>query len=226
MQRAHVPLMHDLSQAVYETFPTQAAKSHDSWAAASSTSRPVFGPALKQHINEINLFFKEFQPLSVMVPWMRLMQSMFPTHVRMVNVGISVEGREILGLRVGVHPQTSEKLPRKTILISGGLHAREWISVSSVNYAAYSMITSYGKSKAVTKMIEEFDWVFIPTLNPDGYVYTWDVDRLWRKNTQKTSLRFCKGLDIDRSFGFKWDGERTKGNPCSESFAGEVPFQV
>ena len=144
----------------------------------------------------------------------------------MVKVGTTYEGRDIHALRVGVHPTNAEKPlgPRKSIIITGGLHAREWISVSSVNYAAFSFITDYGKSKEITKLVEDFDWIFVPTLNPDGYVYTWDGDRLWRKNRQNTNLGFCKGLDLDHAFGFEWDGQASKSNPCSESFSGEGPF--
>ncbi|KAF2144192.1 uncharacterized protein K452DRAFT_296416 [Aplosporella prunicola CBS 121167] len=214
---AHVPVMqgHDLAQAVYDSYPT--------------TDEP-FSHSLHPSQNadtQTNLFFRDYQPFSVMLPWLRLMESLFSSHVRYVNIGMSYEGRDIPALRVGVHPKNNEKgdAPRKTIIVSGGVHAREWISTTTVNYLAYSMITSYGKDVSTTSLLEAFDWVFIPTLNPDGYVYSWENDRLWRKNRQKTSLRFCQGIDLDRSFDFHWDGESTKANPCSETFAGDEPFE-
>lgn len=228
LQHAHTPLLQEreLVQAIYDTYPSprtavQAAQRHND---------PAFGPALHSSPvlpAETNVFFTDYQPLSVIQPWMKLLASLFTTHVRLVNIGSSYEGREIVGLRVGVHPTNDEEpeaAPRKTVLVTGGLHAREWISTSTVNYLAYTLITGYGKSPAITQLLTDFDWVFIPTVNPDGYAYTWDTDRLWRKNRQKTSLRFCHGLDLDRSFGYEWAGESTRGNPCSESFAGDAPF--
>ena len=217
-------MIYDLTQAIFESYP--AATFEEPTPPVQEGYR-TFSPDLHPPTDETNIFFRNYQPLSVIVPWMRLLSSLFPTHVRMLNIGLSYEGREILALRVGVHPTNSEKpsAPRKTIIITGGTHAREWISTSSVNYVAYSFITAYGRLPSMTQLLETFDWIFIPTLNPDGYVYTWENDRLWRKNRQQTGIRFCKGVDLDRTFGFEWDGASPKNNPCSESFAGEAPFQ-
>ncbi|KAL8674211.1 MAG: hypothetical protein Q9168_001379 [Polycauliona sp. 1 TL-2023] len=228
LQHAHTPLMHDLARAIFESYPSLTFD--DPSPPAQDVQRP-FSPVLQtpSDPHQTNIFFRNYQPLSVIVPWMRLLRSLFPTHVRMINVGISYEGRDIPALRVGVHPSNDDNpsSPRKTIIITGGSHAREWISTSTVNYIAYSFITGYGKSPEITRLLEEFDWVFVPTLNPDGYIYTWETDRLWRKNRQQTSLRFCKGVDLDHSYSFKWDQDSNDAanNPCSESFGGEAPFQ-
>ncbi|QDS75191.1 hypothetical protein FKW77_008643 [Venturia effusa] len=216
LQKAHAPLMphFGLAEVIDQSTP--------------STGSHAFTPTLQPHSKD--LFFSDYQPLSVITPWMKLMRSMFPTHVQIINIGISWEGRDIPAIRVGVHPTNNEEPsePRKTIVISGGTHAREWISTSTVLYVANSLITSYGKIQEWTSLVEAFDWVLIPTLNPDGYVYTWENDRLWRKNRQPTSLRFCRGIDLDRAYGFHWDGDAADGgsNPCSESYAGEESWQA
>ncbi|KAF2107159.1 hypothetical protein BDV96DRAFT_589796 [Lophiotrema nucula] len=221
LQTSHVPLMQDLdlAQAIFHSYPTPSStQSHEDDRS--------FSLSLEPSTQSKDPFFQDYQPLSVIMPWMSLMSSMFTTHVRRINVGVSYEGRDIPALRVGVHPTNDEQAAsaRKTVLVTGGSHAREWISTSTVNYLAWSLISSYGKSSLVNKLLKSFDFVFVPTLNPDGYVYSWDTDRLWRKNRQPTSLRFCRGVDLDRSYSYEWDGNATRSNPCTESFAGEAAF--
>ncbi|KAF2674103.1 hypothetical protein BT63DRAFT_394620 [Microthyrium microscopicum] len=184
-----------------------------------------FSPSLRTHTRE--LFFADYQPISVIYPWLRLLASLFSTHVQVITVGKSFEGRDILGLRIGTRPKNNDQpiRPKKTILVTGGSHAREWISTSSVNYLAYTLATSYGKEHIYTSMVDAFDWIFIPVANPDGYEYTWTTDRLWRKNRQPTPLRFCKGIDLDRSYAFKFD-QGSAGNPCSESYAGQGAWEA
>ncbi|KJR80417.1 extracellular matrix protein 14 [Sporothrix schenckii 1099-18] len=114
---------------------------------------------------------------------------------------------------------------RKTILITGGLHAREWISSSSVSYIAWAIITGYGHTNMITKLVDNFDIVLVPVVNPDGYEYTWQTDRLWRKTRQTTNFRYCRGLDLDHAFGYEWD-RKTRDEPCSESYGGESAFQA
>ena len=192
--------MHDLGATVRDTFP--------------GAQRRFSSPLADHKTSSGDIFFDDYQPLSVINPWMKLLESLFPGHVSSFVVGPSYEGRNITGLKIAIETKSDE--PRKAIIVTGAAHAREWISVSTVCYLAYSFLTQYGNDKSITELIENFDWYFIPTLNVDGYAYTWEEDRLWRKNRQPTSVSFCKGIEVDRNYGYKW-GAQVLNNPCSES---------
>ncbi len=52
---------------------------------------------------------------------------------------------------------------------------------------------------------------FVPISNPDGYEYTFDVERLWRKNLRDNDgngeITVGDGVDLNRNFPnhFKYD---------------------
>ena len=175
-------------------------------------------------------FFENYRPLSVMTPWMQLLQSLYPTNLQLLNIGYSFENRQIPAFRIGAKSTGYQPCAgsRRTILITGGTHAREWIGVSTANFIAHSLISKYGNDNDITTLLDSVDVVVIPTINPDGYAYTWETDRLWRKNRQTTPLSFCHGIDLERSFGFMWGDYSSRlnsQNPCSENYAGQEAFE-
>lgn len=221
-------LIPDVAAAVWGTYPSQNPVTPE---AKTRFEADRIDPATVSRYEGVdNIFFRNYQPLSVISSWLRLLEAMFPSYVEMISIGKSYEDRDIPALRVGRQLKDVEEAedygPRKTILVTGGLHAREWISTSSVNYLAWSFVTAYGRERLITKLLQHFDIVFIPVLNPDGYEYTWQVDRLWRKSRQQTNMRFCRGLDLDHAFGYEWDAAGPRIDPCSESYGGDQPFQA
>ncbi|KAI1205989.1 uncharacterized protein F4807DRAFT_464223 [Annulohypoxylon truncatum] len=229
----HFILIPDLARLVAATYPSDAS-SH-SIVQPPSNGRGItpandIPPPKRRGVDD--MFFHDYQPLSVINSWMKLLDSMFRGRglVRMISIGKSYEGRDIPALRVGIPassaaPDSSDG-PKNTILITGGIHAREWISSSTVNYVAWSFIRSIDEDPMIVKILENFDIVFVPVLNPDGYEYTWDVDRLWRKSRQRTKMQYCPGFDLDHAFGYRWDATQHQTEPCSESFGGYQPFEA
>ncbi|KAF9119963.1 putative metallocarboxypeptidase ecm14, partial [Mortierella sp. 14UC] len=95
--------------------------------------------------------------------------------------------------KIAKKPSKPKKHP-KAIIIHGGQHAREWIGPAVVSYIAKELILGYGNSKKITRLVNQFEFTIVPVLNVDGYAYTWEHNRMWRKNRQPTSIPFCPGI--------------------------------
>lgn len=71
-------------------------------------------------------------------------------------------------------------------------------------------------------MSETFDWYFVPVLNADGYINTFERDRLWRKNTKPYGR--CRGVDLNRNFDTNWNGIGSSCNKSNYDFCGSAGF--
>ncbi|XP_022091299.1 carboxypeptidase A2-like [Acanthaster planci] len=136
----------------------------------------------------------------------------------------SVEGRPIKALKISTG---SGRLGAYT---QGGIHAREWISPATVINLAQKFVAAFKSGDSVaTQFFNKFDWYVLPLLNVDGYHYTRPEsssnNRLWRKNRQSVSF-FCKGIDMNRNYGYKWGGEGTSGSPCSDIYRGDYAYEA
>lgn len=84
--------------------------------------------------------------------------------------GLSYERRKICFIRISKNIAiTVKNKNQKIILIDGGTHAREWISISGALYCIFQLVENYNHNK---KLLENCDWIILPLVNPDGYEFS------------------------------------------------------
>ena len=83
-----------------------------------------------------------------------------------VDIGKSVEGRELRVIKIGIDPSNRSNKPG--IWIDGGIHAREWISPASVEYLVHELVENFELPEN-KNLIENFYLYILPIMNPDGY---------------------------------------------------------
>ncbi|XP_068211936.1 carboxypeptidase B-like isoform X1 [Palaemon carinicauda] len=160
-----------------------------------------------------SITFDSYMSYNDMTSYLESLEAEYPNKVRVKEVGKSVEMRPIYLVRLTNN--IGDNTEKNVVFIDGGIHAREWVSPHSALYIIKNLLSA-------SKFTENTEWQIIPMLNPDGYVYTWESNRMWRKN--RASFSTCHGVDLNRNFGYKWGGLGTSNNPCSDIYKGPSAF--
>ncbi|XP_063683728.1 carboxypeptidase B-like [Bolinopsis microptera] len=140
---------------------------------------------------------------------------------RLDIIGETFEKRNMYVLRVSkdIGPAPTKPI----ILIDAGIHAREWVSISTIMYIINQVVRNPSDDLYIKAFLDSYEFVFMPVLNPDGYAYT-QVDRLWRKNRVYNDKSSCRGVDLNRNWDYKWGGLGTSGRPCQIDYRGPAAF--
>lgn len=135
------------------------------------------------------------------------------------EIGLSQEGRPLHRVTVASAKDTTAE--KKTLLLTFGMHAREWITGMAAIWCVHSLIE---RQKADPSYLEGLQVEIIPMANPDGFVYSWKTDRLWRKTrTPSAAPSSCVGVDMNRNFEVNFEGHGSTTTPCSETYRGPNP---
>jgi hypothetical protein len=150
-----------------------------------------------------------------------------PQLVKLEVLGRTYQGRELIALKVTQSANDVPDASRPAVLYSSNQHAREWISLE-VNRR---LLTWYidrwrANDQAVKDLLKATELWFVISANPDGYQYTFDHERLWRKNLRDNDgdgqITGVDGVDPNRNFNehFKYDDEGSSSIQASLTYRG------
>ncbi|CAI2308655.1 unnamed protein product [Caenorhabditis sp. 36 PRJEB53466] len=160
---------------------------------------------------------------------MKRLKKEYPTMITLIDIGQSHENRTLLVMKItGKRNPLGSKI---SMWIDGGIHAREWISPAVAMYMAHELILGYENDAAVAKLMDHIDFYILPVMNPDGYEYSREKNRMWRKNRspakchrQHFSTVCCSGVDLNRNFDWFWASTGSSSDPCHDTYHGSSAF--
>jgi len=127
-----------------------------------------------------------------------------PRIVKLEVIGHTLNNREIIALKVTKDAPRTADGARPAVLYSATQHAREWISTEVARRILHYFVDNYGKNADATSLVDTRELWFVLVANPDGYQYTFDVERLWRKNLRDNNgdgqITIGDGVDPNRNF--------------------------
>lgn len=149
--------------------------------------------------------WQNYYHLRTIHDWLDLKCQNYSEILKPLDAGRSYEGHPLKGVKL------SKKANNTAVFIEGGIHAREWISPATATFILNELLTS--QDKDVQYIAENFDWIFFPVINPDGYKATFEKDRMWRKTRQPFGI--CRGTDLNRNWASAWNKTGSSPDPCA-----------
>ncbi len=127
----------------------------------------------------------------------------------------SVNGRACNAIQLG----TGAPGTRDAVVLTGGVHAREWGGCDILVYLAADLLDAYQSNSGLTyghmtftaheirTLLDTVHIVIFPMVNPDGRHHSQTQYYMWRKNRQPSACPHAwhDGVDINRNFDFLFD---------------------
>lgn len=171
-----------------------------------------------------------FRTLSEVIQKMDQLAASHPSIVSTkYSIGTTVEGRPIWAMRISDNPNVDE--PDEPVAWYDSLHhAREPMSGESLLQFADWLVTNYPADPIVKRVIESRNLVFVPVVNPDGYLYNEQTNPsgggLWRKN-RRNNGNGTFGVDLNRNYDWEWGSQWPGGSSSftfNDTYRGPAPF--
>ncbi|XP_065057181.1 carboxypeptidase B-like [Rhopilema esculentum] len=176
-----------------------------------------------QHLfSSIGFDYAKYNTLSSINAELSNLANQYSNIVSKFVIGTSYQKRSMYAMKIQSQKISSNK---KVIFIDCGIHAREWITPATCMYMLKQLLEKYtAGDREVMQLVQKYDWVILPVFNVDGYEYTHNGRRLWRKTMSDNAGYNCKGADPNRNWNYRWGGVGTSSYPCQDTYHGKKPF--
>nr|XP_016923793.1 uncharacterized protein LOC108005131 [Drosophila suzukii] len=198
------------------------------------------------------------------IKYLETVRMRHPQLVELIHIGRSYEGRPLIVVKIeskqsaaaansdGLHTIKRPKRKRKTgqanaVFVEAGAQGLAWIGPATATWmiAELLRLMKTNKSNEEVDFIRNTTWYVMPVLNPDGYAYSHEYDRFWKKSRsqhqtpppsglldsamtwlqqKKGPEKVCFGVDLDRNWLYHWGKRGSSKAPCNEFYAGPAPF--
>ncbi|XP_059617060.1 zinc carboxypeptidase-like [Phlebotomus argentipes] len=151
--------------------------------------------------------------------WLYYLAEEYP-EVQVIRGGSTYEGRDIIGININ---RGGDENPG--IFIEANIHAREWITSGSTVWMIKKLLTATDEEPGYKDLADNINWYIFPVVNVDGYEYSRNVYRMWRKTRSRQGF-ICHGVDPNRNWDSSWQagGVGASDNMCDLDFGGPNAF--
>ncbi|XP_001354577.3 uncharacterized protein [Drosophila pseudoobscura] len=256
---AHEVLIFDVGMAIaYEQ--SKEDYLHTTPVSLQRPSRPKPKPTA---VAKPGMTWNRYHTHDEIVQYLETMRMRHPQLVELIHIGRSYEGRPLIVVKIESKQSalaanasaSGYKRPKRkrksgqanAVFVEAGAHGLAWIGPATATWMISELLRlmKTNKSNEELELIRNTTWYIMPVLNPDGYAYSHEYDRFWKKSRSQHMARapgglldsamtwlqqkrdpdkVCHGVDLDRNWLYHWGKRGSSKAPCNEFYAGPAPF--
>lgn len=136
------------------------------------------------------------------------------------------EGRPLHYVKISDNPNADDNDPM--VLYTALHHAREPLGASQLIYFMWYLLENYDTNPEVKFLVDSTQLIFVPCVNPDGYVHNEVTDPngggMHRKNMNPNVGSSNPGVDLNRNYGYQWGTTGVSSNENNDTYPGTSAF--
>jgi len=163
------------------------------------------------------VFYRKYNNYADIMAYINNLRTTFANMMKKETIGKTLEGKDMEVYTI--HAPGAINITKPALWINAMQHCREWLTPPTALFSIEKFLRSYSTDPQVKRLLDSINIFYLPVLNVDGYLFTWNGSRMWRKNRRRNA-NGSFGVDLNRNWRSGFGGEGSSGVPSSETYRG------